>query len=407
MGKNPNTLAVLGLNDPEAAFKNAYERHGIPSRNITGEGRVSKSRQDIFRHAEVREKFKGFWVNNAIKAHAPGATTKDAVTKAYDESVLGGNTVGGAVPLVFDPDVLEILKAAAPLVERVPHVGQQGYKAVVNRISARDAPIGFSSEADAIDMSSAGSNEATFAQIEVDMEIYLDKVDVSDFTVAASGHYLDVRDTALGQRIAEHAQLKEKAMLYGDPAQATGTGGIGDADVYEGFAKIIDDAGNSVLKSSVDLDPTTAGTDKPLFEDIKSEIKDLLQGPFAVNKADLEIWTSHTLFDHLENEIEVTARVDENTNSINFGFNVLYASGVPIIASHSVDTHTDGAYTVGDEGDVFIMNRREFEFRELVPLSTVPLGRIGLSDRLVVYEFGAPILKGAGALCKWLQSYDI
>jgi hypothetical protein len=128
-----------------------------------------------------------------------------------------------------------------------------------------------------------------------------------------------------------------------------------------------------------------------------------------LNKGDLEIWTSHTLFDELENELQVRAYLDQNQASANYGFEVIYISGIPVIASHNVDRHTwgAGAYTPGDEGDVFIMNKRANAFASLAPLFTVPLGRTGLGDQMAMGEYGTYIDRGNGQLSKYLQAYNI
>jgi hypothetical protein len=388
---NYRNLEMLGLSDTAAAFNRSWSVHGMPTRNVPGEGLITVPRQTIQRHAKNRESFRGF-----------AAKAIPASIKAMDEGVLGGNVVGGAVPLVFDPEVLDILKTEAPLLARVPEEGQQGYKAVVNRIDARDVPLGFRTETESADLTAEVDGDVTFGQIEVDMEIWVDKVSITEFSQRASSHYLDVRSTALGARIAQYSQAKERNILYGDPALATNTGSFGDTDGYEGFATIIDDAGNLVDKTTVDLSGT-----KALLKDIKAEIKSMLQGTFAVAKSDLEVWTSHTLFDELENEIEVGARIDQNADSVNFGFEMLRISGIPVIASHNVATHSDDANDAGSEGDVFIMNRREMAFRALMPLSTVPLGIRGFSQQVALGEFGAPVLKGAGKLSRLLQGYAV
>ena len=80
-----------------------------------------------------------------------------------------------------------------------------------------------------------------------------------------------------------------------------------------------------------------------------------------------------------------------------------------MIASHNVDQHTwcAGTYTPGDEGDVFIMNRRANAFASLAPLFTVPLGRTGLGDDLAMGEYGTYIDRGNGQMSKYLQAYNI
>lgn len=418
MSKHTLLLETLGVNDAEAAYQRAWGRN-MPSATRTVEGRVTTlSRQEMVRRNRdsFEKNFRGFAATHIGLQIARNAGTQDAYVKALPDHMravvtgagignpgsIGGNVANGVVPLVFDPDILQILKTEAPILEQIPEIGQQGFKAVVNRIDERGQELGFRSEADALDLTAEVENDDTFEQIEVDMEIWLDKVRVSDFARVAGQHYFDVRDTALGQRIAQHAQAKERNVLYGDPSQNTGTGGFGDAEGYDGYAQIITDAGNAVDKSAVDI----TGTDG-LLRDIKAEIKQQLQSALAVSKGDLWLATSHTLFDELENELEVRRRINDDKTSALYGFEEIRISGVPVVASHNVREHTDAAATAGSEGDVFILNRREAQFRSLLPLSTVPLARVGLAEQVALAEFGAPILRGAGRLSRYLFNYAI
>lgn len=410
-------MRVLGVDNAEQAYNRTWGAMKVPSIVRGVEGRVTMARQEMVRRNRdaFEANFKGFApallgaqiaeqkgylqdFTKSLPGHLKAAVEGAGIGNAGS---IGGNVANGVVPLVFDPDIVRILKDEAPLLERIPEVGQQGFKAVVNRIDARGAALGFRSESDALDLSAESENDDTFEQIEVDMEIWLDKVVTSDFAQAGGQHYFDIRDTQLGERVAQHAQDKERNVLYGDPSIATTSGSFGDAEGYDGFAEIITDAGNNVDKSGVDL----SGSDA-LLKDIKAEIKTMLQGANAISKSDLEIWTSHTLFDELENELEVRRRINDNAQSALFGFETIHISGVPVLASHNVTEHTDTSAR-GDEGDVFIMNRREFQFRSLMPLSTVPLARVGLAEQAAMAEFGAPVLRGAGNLCRYLEAYAI
>lgn len=390
-------LQMLGLDDQDRAFERHYDLHGMPRGEPRGEGKTTVPLDGVFRNLKVLDRFEGLVRNYVINRQQ-----QVTQTKAMDGGVVGGNTAGNPVPLEFDPEILSILKADAPHKQRIPTIGQAGFKAVVNRIDSRDAALGFQSESAALDLVSDTESDIGFGQIEVDMEIWLDKVSLSDFARVASQHYMPLRDTTLGERIANYAQETETAILYADPTQGLTSGGIGDADAYTGYEKIITDAGNRVDKSTVDL----SGTDA-ILKDIKSEITAMLQGQNNVRKQDLEIWTSHTMFDELENELGVKRRIEQDVSSVNFGFEMISIKGIPVVAGHNVDEHTDGGFTTGSEGDVFVMNRREMQWRALAPLSIIPLGRRGLSEQLVAYEFGAPVLRADGNLCRYLDGYAI
>lgn len=387
---------ALGLTDHSKVFEEVWERHGIPTIN-KDYGKITTNRQAAFSDPEVREDFKGFaakHLNETLERSRNGNMNTKA---SMDETA-----VSAATPLVYDPDFLGILKDEAPLVERVPEEGQDGFSANYIRIDSRDSAIGFTGETDILDLTNNNKAGIGFTRGQTDMEIWVDLVEISDFAAAGSEFFFDVRDTTLGERVANHAQAKERALLYGDNSQATGTGDIGDGDAYDGFGTILDAAGQSKNKASTDI----SGTDG-LLKDIKAEIKSLVQSNKAVNKSDLEIWTSHTLFDHLENEAEVKRVFNDNESSIDYGFESIRISGVDVFPSHNVENHTDGAYSPGDEGDVFIMNRREMRFRSLMPLSTVPLARLGFGELVAMGEFGAPILRGNGNLSQYLKAYNI
>lgn len=387
---------ALGLTSPETLFNYFWKSQGFTK----GEDGLTQSVQSALRHPTIREKFAGS-VQRGAKAMIDGMTEKQVTT----------NIVGSAVPLVFDPDILDIMRTDAPLLARLPMRGYMGDPVRVNPISARDAPVGWVSEAASLNLL-GNSREFTLDPIDFDNKIYADVVTIGDFAerVAAAGP-LDVRETALGARVSEWAQYKEQAILYGDHSQGLSDGSPGDANVFDGMVvqnTVPTDPGadNTVDKSAVNLAASDA-----LLRDIKSEIKNLLMTA-NVAKSDLEIWTSHTLFDELENELQVRAIIDQNINSANYGFEVIYISGVPVIASHNVTEHTwdDGvvpAYTVGSEGDVFIMNRRSNAFASLAPLFMMPLARQGFADEVALGEYGTYIDRAGGRFGKWLYDYAI
>ena len=379
--------SIFGLNAREQMFDHFWKSQGFRADN---EG-LTPSIQSAMRDPATREKFKGF-LGRAFKAQMEPERVKATST-----------TVASAIPLVFDPDVIDILRTDAPLLARLPMRGYSGNPVRVNWISARDAPVGMVNEATALTLNTQASNDFTLSNTDYNHKIYADRVDISDFAerVAADGP-VNVRETALGARISEWAQFKEQQILYGDHAQALNDGSPGDANAFDGMI-VETAAGNIVDKTAVNLADTQA-----LLKDVKSEIKSLLQTR-GIYKGDLEIWTSHTLFDELENELQTRAILDQNTSSVNFGYEVIYISGVPVIASHNVDQHTygNGVYTPGDEGDVFIVNKRANAFASLAPLFTVPLGRAGLGDMMAMGEYGTYIDRAGGQMSKYLQAYAI
>lgn len=379
--------SVLGLTNHGQLYEHFWKSQGF----IAGADGLTQSIQGAMRDPATRERFKGS-VQRGFKALMEPERAKAIST-----------TVATAIPLVFDPDILDIMRTDAPLLARLPMRGYAGDPVRVNPITARDAPVGFVSEAGSLALNLQASNDFTITHRDYSHKIYADVVTIGDFAerVSAEGP-INLRETALGARVSEWAQRKEQAILYGDPSQGGNDGSPGDANAFGGMI-VETAAGNIIDKSAVNLADSQA-----LLKDIKSEVKSLLQ-TVNVNKSDLEIWTSHTLFDELENELQVRAVLDQNQASANFGYEVIYISGIPVIASHNVDQHTwcGGAYTPGDEGDVFIMNRRANAFASLAPLFTVPLGRTGLGDDLAMGEYGTYIDRGNGQMSKYLQAYNI
>jgi len=379
--------SIFGLNSRERLFDHFWKSQGFYA---DGDG-LTVSIQSAMHDPATREKFKGF-LGRAIKAQMEPERAKATAT-----------TVSTAIPLVFDPDVIDILRTDAPLLARLPMRGYSGDPVRVNWISARAAPVGMVNEAAALVLNTQASNDFTLSHTDYNHKIYADRVDISDFAerVAADGP-VNVRDTALGARISEWAQFKEQQVLYGDHTRGLKDGSPGDANAFDGMI-VETAAGNIIDKADVNLADSQA-----LLKDIKSEIKSLLQTR-GVYKGDLEIWTSHTLFDELENELQTRAILDQNQASVNFGYEVIYISGVPVIASHNVDRHSygNGTYTPGDEGDVFIMNKRANAFASLAPLFIVPLGRAGLGDMMAMGEYGTYIDRAGGQFSKYLQAYNI
>jgi hypothetical protein len=228
-------------------------------------------------------------------------------------------------------------------------------------------------------------------------------VSVTDFGQRAAEHQFSLRDTALGIRFAENMQLKEQAMLYGDPSQAKTDYGLGDAQAPKGFSTALTAGGMVVDKSSVSL----SGTDA-LLKDIKAEVKDLCKR-YNVNPKDLIIGTSYDLHDELDNELNVHGRTEVGQSEVNYGAERLTIWGVPVIPSHNVKTQADwgGGFTPGDEGDVHILNKRAHIIPSLAPPFLLPLGRRGLSDEWVMGDYYCCADRSGGKWGKYLKAYNI
>jgi hypothetical protein len=406
---------VLDVTDKREAFGRFWEAQGVPT--VTDpEGNkltipLQRVHEAISKDDDLQEKFHKHWLKNQFQLCADGAKveaqgiTKNTIEEMKEEKAIDANVAENSTPLVFDPEIISLLAQEAPIVaNRLMQEGQEGYKAVFNTIDSRDDAIGFISESDSLNLYDNTESDISLNKNETDMEIWVDTVKISDFSERATNHYMNLRDTTLGERLAEHANSKEQAVLYGDPSQGLSDGSPGDSEAYDGYATIFSNASNQTDKSSVSLSSSDA-----LVKDIKAEMVGLIQNTPAVNPNNLEIWTSHTIYDEIENELNVHGRIDLNAEAVNYGDMDLQIKSRPVIPTHNVTGHSygGGSYTPGDEGDVFIVSTRSSRFRSLAPLSTVPLGRRGLSDEVAMFEYGAPIARAEGNFGKHLQAYPV
>jgi len=423
------TQKLLGTTDDSQVFKKTWEDNGFAKINRNGVKITSPWRKRLFK--QLKEKNDGFVKDNkglvkkALHTWSKHGVTKERLQKrvqdlseAERKGVMDADRVEDHVPLVFDPEILAILKNTAPIsTDVIAEEGQEGFKAVANRIDDRDDPVGHVSESGSLNLYDQEKG-VDFEKIEEDMTIYVDVVSISEFSQAASEHYMDVRETTVGQRVAAFGQDKEAKVLYADPDQEAkdeegdDTGGIGSENVYKGLAKWFSDA-DAEYDEDHEIDKSSVSED--FLQDIKAEIYDLLQSDLAVTADDLVVAVSYTMHDILENEIDSPhARHPTNADYLNWGGQELAVGGVPIVPTHMIREHVDGSdsesgseYTVGDEGDVFIINTRAARFRVLTPFSTVPLGMRGLADEAAMFEFGALIDRADGRFGKWLKAYDI
>jgi len=304
--------------------------------------------------------------------------------------------VSAAIPIIFDPEVISLLQSETPFLDLIDHEGYQGYTVRVDNISARDDPVGFQAEADVLTLSTA--KDVTFAVRSADMKIFVDKAQISDFGQMGSEHFLNLRDTTLGERIAAGLQYLEQCMLYGDPSQAGSDGSPYDTNAFQGMAKTFTTAGTNVDRSDVASD---------FLGDIKGYIAALLQSGYAVNPNDLIILCSETMYDALEEDAAFYGRWMINDDKINYGGKGISIRGVPVFPGKNIRTHTFNSTDVGDDGDVFIINKRASKMKLLAPLSMIPLARDGLSENVALFQFSTYIDRAYGYFGRYLQAYNI
>jgi hypothetical protein len=463
--------------NPTEAFESQWEQHGIPTtwtirgttKGVTpvynrGEflNRLEADREELddnnLEDAPVYRGMARRAFAQAADASGDDRVSRDVIEEMDQRNVIDSNVAERSTPLVFDPEILQNLKDEAPIAfGRWARQGQEGYEVVFNRVDQRESPLGRVPESIARRLQDYardfGLNRET-----VPMKIYADTMEIGGFAQAASSHYMNLADIAEMSRMAEYAQFDEQEMFYGRhrlDSRDDSVGSSAEFDYVEGsgpdsaleggsplgsyaarglaeWFRLADNAASNVgaLPSTNHyVSKSTVSQDFAL--DLKAEVTDLLQGPYATRPTDLEIWTSVTMEDELENEFVPRARHDTNQDTIQFGGEeISIKSDIGIYSTHNVDSHTYTAQdedgdeqdpwepyqsgdtgfeerTVGDPGDVFVVNTATWRKRELSPLASVPLAPRGDHEEvgLVAYDGNAEL--SGGFFGKYLQAYDI
>lgn len=317
--------------------------------------------------------------------------------------------IKGASPIVVDPEIVNTLRERVPIVDRVTAQAQAGFQAQYNIVSARSDPVGFLSEGEAVDMTTSGSAQTpqdfTLGTETKDMKIHTDLVEISDFTMRAEDSlgYMNVEETTLGQRIIEFNLQKARAFYYGDPSQGSGQQDIEDGDAYPGMTKLANDASSSYV---IDKSGVSSG----FLADIRNELTTVVENTGLTYDA-ARIAVSPTMMDALSDQANSVTRLEGYSDDINFGRRSIQIKGVEVFEDPNIRDYSGFLNSTltnqGDNGDVFIYDSRNLQFRQLAPLSTVPLGRVGLGDRVAMFEYGRLISKSQGEHIRVLQQYGV
>lgn len=316
-----------------------------------------------------------------------------------------------STPIMIDPDLVNTIRSAAPVLNWVDTVAQAGFYASYNIVSSREASShGWSTEDEVRDVSSSSGSAFTLSNAQKAMKIWLDVLDISDFSARAQStlDFMDLESTSVEIRTQNWATEEAEMVFYGDTDGGASDGGPQDSEAPDGLYKFADDANSAYTE---DKSSFTMSGDKPLFEDIKAEVLGIVKNS-AANIQDLGIVTSYDMFHALENEANVNVRLDSFDGSINFGrqpgVNTLSIAGVPILPDKNVRNHSfGGSGYKGNVGDVFIFSRPAVQRRALQPLSSTPLGKLGLADRMAMFQYEAPIDKSQGEFTRVLEGYPI
>lgn len=354
---------------------------------------------------------------DAVLERAEEATQGRAATPGQERAAIDASIVQASTPIEVDPEIVQIIESAAPMLDLVTQEAQAGFTAQYNIISGRNAPVGRTSESDAIDLTSNSDGDFTLDTKSRDMDIYVDRVTLSDFTQRAENslNYMNVEETTLGQRTQVYSRYTAGELVYGDPNVGKTDGSIQDSNAAPGLARIAQDADTNSI-GGADNVKSKSNVTSGFLEDIKSEITNLVTNTGA-SYDDLVAVTSPTFFDAIENEANTVVRLGGYDEDVNFGGrNITIKNSVQLEEVRAVGRTEHGQFSYDgtgsggnfdpDPGDVFIFDQSTYRHRQLAPLSTVPLGRRGLADEAAMFSYSTNIDKSHGAHIKYLQAYD-
>lgn len=379
-------------NEPETT----EERYGTRSPFVTAA--TAGSEYDT---ANIDNSGQGRQTRDAMEALTASADPESA-RALVDETI-----IGAAAPVDVDPVIFNVLNNEVPELNIIEQVAQPGFSFKYNVISARDDPIGMLSESEAAgDLESQFTPQSfTLSDETLEMKRQVGLFKVSDFSQRAmtSLDYMDPRETTLGQGTIAHNKFKVKQMYYGDPSVGAGDQSIEDADAFEGLAKIAADAGNAVDKSTV-----SSG----FLEDLLSELTDAVTSTgLTFDRA--RFLCSQQFYNSIYEEQTPVIRIDGYEADVEYGPQGISLStefgSAPITPTPNIRNYAGltGVGSDSDNGDVFLIDELATQFRQLAPMSTVPLGRTGLADRVSMFEYYTLCDRSQGNHTFRFKGYDI
>jgi hypothetical protein len=339
-------------------------------------------------------------------------TVLQKVATKLDSKNVDSGVVQDATPILIDPDFLNTVRTAAPILNWVDIVAQAGFFASYNVISGREEPAGgWSTEAAARDVSSNSGAAFTMPNESKEMKIWWDLIDVSDYAARAQSSldFMDLEGTSMQIRMQEYATEMAETIVYGEPVNGTTDGSAKDENAPAGLAQLADNANTNYTK---DKSTTDLSGDKALFKDIKKEVLSLVNDT-AASLGNLGIACSYDMFHALENEANVNVRLNSFDQGINFGRDptgptTLSIANVPVLPDPNIRAHGYGTGDfAGQVGDVVIFDRQNFQRRALQSLSSTPLGKQGLAERTMMFQFETPVSRSQGEFIRFLEDYSI
>jgi len=290
--------------------------------------------------------------------------------------------------------IIDVQRSNAPILDTIPSVAQPGFTAQYNVFDGRTLNGGYMTESDAADLSDNTGSEFSVTTATKDMKIMVEPLNVSDFSQRAEEtlDYMNLMNTTMGQVMKGIFLRKAKTYLYGDP-DGGGTGEHESTETFEGLASFAEGT-NTVNKTDV-----SGG----LLEDMLAYLTD------EVTSSGLTFGRGHYLvspqfYQEIYGEVTPTIRLDGYDADVEYGpQGIALGNGrnsVPITPLPNIKDYSSDSSGVGSDstnGDVFLYDEDSLQFRQLAPMSTVPLGRLGLADRAAIFEYGTLIDKSQGA----------
>jgi hypothetical protein len=317
----------------------------------------------------------------------------NSATAENERALIDEGIVGAAAPIEVDPMIVDIQRSNAPILDIIPSVAQPGFKAQYNLFTGRTLEDWYMSETDASDLSDNTASDFSLGTETKDMKIGATVLDVSDFAQRAmsSLDYMNVMDTTVGQVMRAIFLTKAKTFLYGDPG-AGGTGLHENSNAHDGLASFAADAGNVVDKT---------GTTSGYLEDILDYITQQTQES-ALTFGNTSVLVSPAFYNEIYDEVTPVVRLDGYDADVEYGPQGLAIGhergSVPIRPVDNIRDYSSESSGVGSNstnGDVFLYHEPSIQYRQLAPMSTVPLGALGLADRSAVFEYGTLIDKSS------------
>lgn len=311
-----------------------------------------------------------------------------------ERGLVDDGIVKAASPVEVDPMIVDIQRSNAPVLDIIPSVAQPGFTAQYNVFDGRTLNDFFMTESDAADLTDNTGSEFSLSTATKDMKIMATLINVSDFSARAeeSLDYMNLMDTTVGQVMKEIFITKAKTWFYGDP-DGGGTGEHENTNGYEGLASFAATGGNVVNKTG-----TTSGFLEDMLDYLTEQVT---SSGLSFGRA--RFLVSPQFYNQIYDEVTPVVRLDGYDADVEYGPQGLALGhergSVPITPCDNIrdyQTESSGVGSNSTNGDVFLIDEDAVQFRQLAPMSSMPLGRVGLAERAAIFEYGALVDKSQG-----------